>query len=91
MMPATFVPPLLVSPHDPRESFLALLPAVQAHARSAFRSLRSAHDREDAVAEVVARVWEQFTVSPAEHATSAETLAAPAVAAVRAELLHAHR
>jgi hypothetical protein len=40
---------------DPRASFVALLPAIEARARAAFRRLRHCHDREDAVAEVVAR------------------------------------
>lgn len=70
------------------ESFLALLPVIQAHAMAAFRSLRSVHDREDAVAEVVARTWEWFAAAPVP--VTAERLAAPAVAAVRSELLCSH-
>ena len=54
--------------HQP---LLALLPAIQAHARSAFRSLRSAEDREDAEAEVVARAWELFVTTPTTHAAAA--------------------
>jgi hypothetical protein len=45
-------------------AFLRLLPAIEAHARSAFRALRCPHDRDDAVAEVVARSWEEFLAAP---------------------------
>ena len=39
---------------------LSLLPAIQAHVRSALGYLRSEHDREEAEAEVVPRAWERF-------------------------------
>jgi hypothetical protein len=74
------------APADPRDSFLALLPAIQAHARTAFRFLRSEHDREDAAAEVVTRAWERFVTDPHPLAGAADRLAVPAVAAVRSEL-----
>lgn len=89
MSAAFAVDPAPVPTTDHRESFLALLPAIQAHARAAFRSLRSVHDREDAEAEVVARAWERFAT--AQVAVTAERLAAPAVAAVRSELTRSHR
>jgi hypothetical protein len=40
--------------------FLAILPAIQAHAHAAFRHLRCPHDRDDAVAETVGLCWEWF-------------------------------
>jgi hypothetical protein len=54
-MPA-FLTPLAPEPGaDPRASFVALLPAIEAHARSVFRRLRRYHDREDAVAAFLAQ------------------------------------
>ena len=84
MFPALAEPPVLVAA-DPRPSFLSLLPAIEARARSAFRAIRHYHDREDAVAEVVARAWEAFAAHP-RATTTAAALVAPAVAAVRARL-----
>lgn len=89
-MSVAFAAPARVTTADPRESFLALLPAIQAHARAAFRFLPSVHDREDAEAEVVARTWELFTTAPVSTAVTAERLTAPAVAAVRSELARTH-
>lgn len=79
------------APADRQQSFLVLLPAIQAHARAAFRFLRSEHDRDDAEAEVVARVWERFAAAPAPPAATAEGLVATAVAAVRSGLARLHR
>lgn len=47
------------APDLPRlhEGFLSIHPAVERHARFAFRHVRSHHDREDAVAETVAVAW----------------------------------
>jgi hypothetical protein len=84
MFPALAEPPVLVAA-DPRQSFLSLLPAIEARARSAFLSIRHFHDREDAVAEVVARAWETFAACPSATTTAA-ALATSAVAAVRARL-----
>jgi hypothetical protein len=84
MFPALTEPPVLVTP-DPRQSFLTLLPAVEARARTAFRTIRHFHNREDAVAEVVARAWETFAACP-RATTTAAALATSAVAAVRAAL-----
>ena len=77
-------PPAVVIPAETRRSFLALLPAIEAAARAAFRGVRCPHDRDDAVAEVVARAWEGVATgaAPAELAD----LAGTAVAAVRDEL-----
>ena len=77
-------------PEDRQRSFVALLPAIQAHARSAFRFLRSPHDREDAEAEVVARVWETFPSTPAPPAVTAARLVTRVVAEVRSELIRSH-
>src|SRR5206468_4019797 len=87
-MPATL--PVRGTSVDPREPYLALLPAIQAHAHAAFCYLRSEHDREDAEAEVVTRAWEQFVAAPVLHATTADRLAAKAVAAVRSSLSRSH-
>jgi hypothetical protein len=52
--------------HAPRSldalhaGFLAVLPAIQAHAHAAFRHLRCPHDRDDAVAETVELCWEWY-------------------------------
>jgi hypothetical protein len=86
---STVAAPALPAQADSRQSFLVLLPAIQAHARAAFRLLPSVHDREDAEAEVVARTWERFAAAPV--AVTAERLAAPAVAAVWSELIRSHR
>lgn len=81
------VAPALVAPADPHESFLTLLPAIRAHARTAFRTLRSSHDREDAEADVVAAAWQQFRTDATD--ADAGRLAAEAVAAVRLAWDHA--
>jgi DNA-directed RNA polymerase specialized sigma24 family protein len=81
-MPA-FVTPLAPEPSaDPRASFVALLPAIEARAWSAFRRLRCYHDREDAVAEVVARAWAAYLAQP----VGADELVAGAVADVRTQM-----
>jgi hypothetical protein len=81
-MPA-FLTPLAPEPGaDPCASFVALLPALESRARAAFRRLRRYHDREDAVAEVVARAWAAFLAAPA----GADELAAGAVAEVRSQM-----
>jgi hypothetical protein len=90
-MSAVFLVPDRVASADPREPFLALLPAIQAHARAAFRSLRLEHDREDAEAAVVALAWERFVAAPVPPGVTAARLAAPAVAAVRSQLTRSHR
>lgn len=77
-------------PIRPHLAFLALLPAIQAHARAAFRSLRSVHDREDAEAEVVARTWELFLATPVPPA-AADRLAVTVVVAVRTKSALSHR
>lgn len=77
-MPAVSVVPAPAADH--LAVFTAVLPAVRAPARATFRSLRSAHDRENAEAEVVARMWERFAAVPPPPAATAERLAAPAVA-----------
>jgi DNA-directed RNA polymerase specialized sigma24 family protein len=40
--------------------FLAVLPVVQKHARFAFRALVCGQERDDAVAEVIALVWNWY-------------------------------
>jgi hypothetical protein len=50
--------PALRSLDAQQAGFLAILPAIQAHA--AFGHLRCPHDREDAVAETVGLCWEWF-------------------------------
>jgi len=61
-----------------QDAFVALLPTIEAHARAAFNRVRCPHDRDDAVAEVVAHAWEQFlsithlnTISPEQLAVHA--------------------
>jgi len=79
-----------VAPTDRRPSFVVLLPAIQAHARAAFRSLRCPHDREDAEAEVVGRTWERFRLVRNLAVVAPDRLVAPAVAAVRLALARRH-
>jgi hypothetical protein len=52
--------------------------------------LRCPHDREDAEAEVVARLWERFRFTPTPFAVTADRLVGPAVTAVREQLLRRH-
>lgn len=66
-------------------AFLRLLPAIARHARTAFAAVRSPHDREDAVAEVVAHAWGRFLTAAPEGVT-AESLAVVATAEVRVTL-----
>jgi len=89
-MSTAFAVPSRVTSADPRESFLALLPAIRALARAAFRSLRCPHDREDAEAEVVGRAWERFRLARNLAAVIPDRLVAPAVAAVRLALARRH-
>ncbi|MDB5308639.1 MAG: hypothetical protein JWO38_2841 [Gemmataceae bacterium] len=79
------------APAERQQSFVQLLPAIRAHARAAFRHLRSEHDREDAEGEVVARAWETFRSAPAPLAVTPDRLAGPAVAAVRDQMARTHR
>lgn len=72
------------STRDTHAAFLHMLPAIEAHARAAFRALRCPHDRDDAVAEVIARSWEQFLAAPLPPAP--DRLAVLATAAVREAL-----
>src|SRR5436190_423151 len=77
--------PALVAPADRHGPYLTLLPGIEARARASFRFVRCPHDRDDAVAEVVARAWEQFVTGTAPPDVP-DALAGPAVAAVRDEL-----
>jgi hypothetical protein len=43
-----------------QQTFLALLPRIEAHARIAFRDLRCPQSRDDAVAETVALSWQWY-------------------------------
>ena len=64
MFVAIETPPAIIRPLDIRqEEFLRLLPAITAKAETAFRFVPCPHDREDAVAEVVAHLWEAFVKS----------------------------
>ncbi|MBP3956879.1 hypothetical protein J8F10_16530 [Gemmata sp. G18] len=87
LVPVPAAPPALVAPFDRQHVFVALLPALTRRAEDAFRAIRSAHDREDAVAEVVARAWEGFLALPHPHGADPGALADTAVRAVRAQLL----
>ena len=80
-------PPALVAPFDRQRAFVALLPAVTRGAEDAFRVLRSLHDREDAVAEVVACAWERFLALGRPDAVDPAELANAAVRVVRDRLL----
>ena len=54
-------PPAIVHALDDRQRrFVRLLPAVTARAAAAFRGVPCPHDRDDAVAEVVARAWAAY-------------------------------
>ncbi|QVL33889.1 hypothetical protein KIH39_08285 [Telmatocola sphagniphila] len=46
-----------------QQAFVTILPLLETKARFALRDLASPHDREDAVAEVVALAWEHFRQS----------------------------
>src|SRR5439155_11774448 len=59
-MSAAAAAPAIVAPDVHQRAFVALLPRIEARARATFRRLRCPHDRDDAVAEVVARAWERF-------------------------------
>ncbi len=76
----TAVPPT----SETHVAFLRMLPAIEAHARAAFCALRCPHDRDDAVAEVIARSWEQFLAAPLPPAP--DRLAVLATAEVREAL-----
>jgi DNA-directed RNA polymerase specialized sigma24 family protein len=47
-------------PTDPHAGCLAILPVIEAHARFAHRHLARYHDREDAVAEIIAVAWSWY-------------------------------
>ena len=59
--------------------FAHVIPAVQAEGNSAFRSIRSEDDREDALADATLTAWRRFlhaitertTIDPADHARRA--------------------
>ena len=72
--------PVALDAHQ--RAFVALLPRIEARARAAFRRLRCPHDRDDAVAEVVARARERFRRAPRPFAVAADRLGADAVAHV---------
>ncbi|MCI0464318.1 MAG: hypothetical protein L0Z62_45875 [Gemmataceae bacterium] len=55
-MGQTLSPPVESAP-SLRADFLTILPAIERHARFAFRHLQRYHDREDAIAETVAVAW----------------------------------
>ena len=81
-------PPAIVRALDDiHHQFVRMLPAVTARAAAAFRGVPCPHDRDDAVAEVVARAWAAFAKSPATGDGDAEVLVAEAVADVRREFL----
>jgi len=81
-------PPAIVRALDDRQrQFVRLLPAVTARAAAAFRGVPCPHDRDDAVAEVVARAWAAYAKSPATSDGDAAVLVAEAVADVRREFL----
>jgi hypothetical protein len=71
---------------DRQHVFLAMLPFIIDRARVAFRALRRFHDRQDAVANVVARAWEKYLAADATIPPEAPELAAGAVADVRIEM-----
>ncbi|QVL33819.1 hypothetical protein KIH39_07905 [Telmatocola sphagniphila] len=50
----------VLSLEDRQQAFMTILPLLETKARFAFRDLESRHDRDDAVAEVVALAWEHF-------------------------------
>jgi len=53
----------VLSLEDRQQAFVTILPLLETKARFAFRDLASRHDREDAVAEVIALAWEHFRQS----------------------------
>ena len=83
-MSAAIVTPHAPASPDPASAFLAVLPEVERRARAAFRRVRNYHDREDAVAEAVARAWQACSALPGCLVPAA--LAAAAVAAVAAAM-----
>ena len=88
MLTAPATPPAIVCALDDfHYQFVRMLPAVTARAAAAFRGVRCPHDRDDAVAEVVARAWAAYAQSPATGDADAEVLVAEAVADVRREFL----
>ncbi len=66
-MPALAAAPVPNVAADRHQAFLALLPSIRAYARTASRSIRCPHDREDAEADVVARAWEAFAADRADR------------------------
>ncbi len=78
--------PAAESVHALQCRFLAILPEIEAHARAAFRVIRGTHDRDDAVAEVIARAWELFVNAPT---STADRLVLPVIIDVRDQLAQA--
>lgn len=72
--------------HALQHRFLAILPEIEAHAQTAFHVIRSSHDRDDAVAEVVARAWELFVNAPT---SPADQFVLPVITEVRNQLTRA--
>ena len=88
MLTAPATPPAIVCAHDDfHYQFVRMLPAVTARAAAAFRGVRCPHDRDDAVAEVVARAWAAVAAFPPASDGDAAVAAAEATADVRRELL----
>jgi hypothetical protein len=48
------------SPKDLHAAFLALVPKIEKHTRSAFKYLKCANERADKVAEAIALAWKRF-------------------------------
>src|SRR5438067_3951270 len=71
MFTATAVP-VLVAQDAYQKAFVARLPRIEARVRAAFRHLRCPYDRDDAVAEVVARAWERFRLVAHPDAIAAD-------------------
>ena len=78
--------PAAKSVHALQHRFLAILPEIEAHAQAAFRVIRGSHDRDDAVAEVVARAWELFVNTPN---SPVEQFVPPVITEVRDQLTRA--
>lgn len=52
--------------------FLLLLPAIQRHARFAFRRIRCSHQRDDCISETVALAWKHFVALMRRNKDAAE-------------------
>ena len=73
------------------DEFLRLLPTISIHARAAFGTIRCPHDREDAVAEVVAHAWVHFLVTRVTGAVTAEETATAATTEAHRAMVRATR